>query len=196
MKKLVLIAASYLIMVPLFGQDSLAINKLGRLSYTQDLNDVWGYSDVNGDEYALVGVSNGFSVVDISNPASPSEVAFFPGASSTWRDIKTWDHYAYVVHDGYSSSQTPNGILIVDMDSVHMPFPKFKEIHEQIMFNGNSYTLNRAHNIYIDENGILYAFGSDVATGGAVMFDLKPNPEQPVYLGIFNTNYLHDGMVR
>ncbi|MGB0177839.1 MAG: choice-of-anchor B family protein, partial [Owenweeksia sp.] len=196
MKKLVLFMVSFIMMTPLLGQDSLAINKLGKLAYTRDLNDVWGYADANGNEYALVGVRDGFSVVDISNPATPTEVAFFPGASSTWRDIKTWDHYAYVVHDGYFSTQIPNGILIVDMDSVNMPSPKFNEIHHQVNFNGNNYTLNRAHNIYIDENGILYVFGSDVAAGGAVMFDLKPNPEQPTYLGIFNANYLHDGMVR
>ncbi len=195
MKKIILLGA-VIMALPLFAQDSLAVNKLGRLTYAQDLNDVWGYADSNGDEYALVGVRNGFSVVDISNPSNPTEVMFEPGAFSVWRDMKTWSHYAYVVHDNFSPSTTSDGILIVDMDSVNQPTPKLKRFYPSITVNGFTFNFNRAHNIYIDENGILYVFGSNVSAGGALMFDLKPDPENPVYLGVFNANYLHDGMVR
>ena len=53
-----------------------------------------------------------------------------------------------------------------------------------------------AHNIYIDENGVLYVFGANYGIGGALMYDLVANPENPPLLGVFNDYYLHDGMVR
>ena len=35
-------------------------------------NDVWGWTDsTTGKEYAIIGLSNGTSFVDISNPAAP-----------------------------------------------------------------------------------------------------------------------------
>ncbi len=197
MKKLVLagllLSAACTVSV---AQDSLAMNKLGHLSYPVQLNDVWGYTDAGGNEYALVGARSGFSIVDVTNPATPVELHFIPGVYSTWRDIKTWSHYAYVVHDGYSSG-TPDGIMIVDMDSVNMPNPKFDRFyHANSDLPGNPF-LQRAHNIYIDENGILYVFGAgNIGNGGALMFDLKPDPENPAYIGAFDTYYLHDGMVR
>ena len=55
---------------------------------------------------------------------------------------------------------------------------------------------NNAHNIYIDEKGCVYLFGGNFATGGALMFDISQDPESPVYLGVFDDYYLHDGMAR
>ena len=107
-----------------YAQNRKGITKLGSLTYSQNLNDVWGYADSVGNEYALVGVKNGLSIVDVTNPATPIEKQFISGGSSIWRDIKTWSHYAYVMHDGLSSG-TSDGLLIVDMDSVNQANPKF-----------------------------------------------------------------------
>ncbi len=39
---------------------------------SSSLNDIWGWTDPQtGKEYALVGMSNGTSFVDISNPENP-----------------------------------------------------------------------------------------------------------------------------
>ena len=62
-------------------------------------NDCWGYTAPDGKEYAFLGVLNGTSVVNISDPLNPVEVGFVPSNTSTWKDIKTYDHYAYVVID-------------------------------------------------------------------------------------------------
>ena len=53
-----------------YAQESLNMNLLSVNSYSSDLNDVWGYSSDNG-EYALVGLYDGISVVNITNPSSP-----------------------------------------------------------------------------------------------------------------------------
>ncbi len=75
------------ILMPLLVAAQLNMVQLGHLPYTNNLNDVWGYTDSTGIEYALVGVKNGTSIVSLADPASPVEVAFSPGANSIWRDI-------------------------------------------------------------------------------------------------------------
>lgn len=183
------------------AQDSLNISKLGHLDYpSTNLNDVWGYADGNGNEYALVGAEFGFSIVDVTNPSNPNEKGWIPGAFSIWRDIKTWSHYAYVVHDGHFGPS--DGILIVDMDSVNQTSQKFSKFYPNLIIDGDTGNFVQAHNLYIDENGILYVFGAALfgiqgsSADGALMFDLNPDPENPVYVGVFNEHYLHDGMVR
>jgi hypothetical protein len=53
----------------------LNVDSLSHISYQQlhgaNLNDVWGYEDEMGNEYAIVGTSKGTSIVDISNPSNP-----------------------------------------------------------------------------------------------------------------------------
>lgn len=166
----------------------------GTKTYTNDLNDVWGYADSNGNEYALVGVRNGFSVVDVTNPSTPIEQFFISGKSSVWRDIKTWDHYAYVMHD-YASGSLPNmGLMIVDLDS--MTTPRYKTMNPFVDTAGIMGILTRSHNLWVDEQGYLYIFGGDVGAGGAIVMDVATDPWNPTVVGAFNGFYLHDGFVK
>lgn len=167
--------------------------KIGELSYSTSLNDVWGYADTAGNEYALVGVRNGFSVVDVTTPSSPVQEFFIQGRRSTWRDIKTWDHYAYVMHDP-SPQGGGDGLLIVDLDS--LTNPRYKFTYPKVTLGGVEDSATRSHNLWIDENGVLYIFGADVGLGGAIMLDVATDPWNPTYLGIYNSTYLHDGWVR
>ncbi|MDZ7845902.1 MAG: choice-of-anchor B family protein [Owenweeksia sp.] len=59
-----------------------------------------------------------------------------------------------------------------------------------------SFTYDDAHNIYIDENGVLYLFGSNLGVGGASMFDLDSSATNPPFLGAYNGSYYHDGVAR
>ena len=74
-------------------------------------NDVWGYTDGDGQgrEYALLGVIDGTSIIDLSDLQNISEVDFIPGPTSTWKDIKTYQSYAYVV------TENPSGMQILDL---------------------------------------------------------------------------------
>ncbi len=131
-----------------------------------------------------MGVYNGFSVVDVSDPANPVEVYFKSGAGSIWRDIKTWGDYAYVSNESYG------GVLIVDLSGLP------GEISNTAEFTGSTYPFSSAHNLYIDETGKLYIFGADSGSGGAIICDLTEDPMNPTELGRFNDYYLHDGMAR
>ncbi len=57
----------------LYSQESLNMDLVSNLSYSQGTNDIWGYAD-GSNEYALVGTVTGFSVVDVSDPSDPYEL--------------------------------------------------------------------------------------------------------------------------
>ena len=104
-KRLAFLACLTLLAFSSFGQFNLdSISHVDYISLHQTgLNDVWGYVDEVGNEYALVGAQKGTSVVDISDPANPIEIFWEPGLTSTWRDIKTFGDYAYVTCLLYTS---------------------------------------------------------------------------------------------
>ncbi len=171
-----------LISLSVFGQ--LNLNLRSNLQYSQTLNDIWGYA--NGeDEYALVGTVEGVSIVNISNPDSVYEVQYIPDANSTWRDIKTWDHYAYAVNE------TGAGLLIVDLDSLPFSIDTFRWTGA-----GTPINFTDAHNLFIDENGFCYLVGGNTANGGAKILDLNSNPTNPTLVGVYNLRSVHDVFVR
>src|SRR5262245_37034367 len=70
---------------------------LGHLHQYQEYSNIWGYTDPQGREYALLGTDIGLSIVNITDPRHPVEVAFVPGPGPTaWREIKTFQNVAYV----------------------------------------------------------------------------------------------------
>ena len=162
----------------LYSQESLNMDLVSNLSYSQGTNDIWGYAD-GSNEYALVGTVTGFSVVDVSDPSDPYELFFIEGSSSTWRDIKNWGKYAYV------TTEASDGLLIVDLSDL---------TGQTYVYTDEFFTTS--HNIYIDENGYAYIFGTDTGNGGAIILDLTEDPMNPTLAGVFDDYYLHDGMVR
>ena len=179
----------------LAAQSSWNMNLLGSFDYpsTQG-NDIWGWVDPNGNEYALVGLRNGFSVVNVTNPSFPTEEFFISDLNSTWRDVKTWGNYAYV------TTEANAGLLIVDLTD--MTGNTYWHVTQFTNSNtGASVTFTSAHNLYIDENGVCYIFGAGSNSGsnpsdGVIFLDVDANPTSPVYLGDWDDEYIHDGMVR
>ncbi len=194
-KQILSIFLSCFMIVGISKAQNFEISSLGLFSYndilsSQKLSDVWGYAS-DGKEYALVGLWDGFSVLDITNPVNIVEKTRISGPNSIWRDIKTWSHYAYISHDNvhFSSPDTAVGLLIVDLNTLDSNTVDYTTFN----YAGN---MNRIHNIYIDENGILYAFGADYGEGGALMFDLEGQEMTPSYVGEYDSTYLHDGFAR
>jgi choice-of-anchor B domain-containing protein len=190
MKKIILL----FILIPFFSfsQNSINMSLLGTYDYsTTQGNDIWGWVDGSNNEYALVGLRSGFSVVNVTNPASPIEEFFISDVNSTWRDIKTWGNYAYV------TTEASAGLLIVDLTD--MTGNTYSHVTQFTNNNGGSVSFTSAHDIYIDENGIAYIFGAGgpgPQSNGAIFLDVNANPTNPVYLGEWSDEYIHDGMVR
>jgi len=175
--------------------DSLNCVLLGKLGFTWNLAGVWGYTDTVGNEYALVGAEDGMTIVNVNNPANPTVTLHIPSAYSLWREIKTWKNYAYVVHDfPFSWNTVPmQGVQIVNLDSLTSPV--VKSFRPTFTLGANQDTLKRAHTLWIDENGILYLFGTNIYSG-VMIFDVATDPWNPQFLGSFNNFYIHDGFVR
>ena len=173
----------------------LNISFAGELDYqalrNSDLSNLWGYTDELGNEYALVGVNGdgndqpgGISVVDISDPAAPQEVFFFPGPASIWREVKVWNDHAYVTTEAMSG-----GVTIVDLS----PLPQSTDL-PAVLWNAPDW--ETSHSLFIDENGRLYIHGADRGNGGVIMYDLTQDPMVPVEVGSFDNWYCHDSFAR
>ena len=130
-------------------------------------NDCWGYTAPDGREYALLGVRNGTSIIDITDTENVYEVTFIPSATSTWKDIKTYQHYAYTV------TEAAGGLQIIDLSNL----PASAELIT------TSNILNTSHNIFIDEeSGILYSDGE----GSSVIRVISlADPLNPVQISSF-----------
>src|SRR5688500_17086834 len=175
---------SFLI-IPSFlqAQTNLNMTLFDSLKYNTGVNDVVGWVDNEGHEYALVGLSSGVSIVSVDE--SPvEEVVFVPGTFNLCRDINTFGHYAYVV------SEARIGLLIIDLQYL----PDSVETYvwmDTIVAAGNK-PFEKAHTIWVDEHGIAYLNGSNLNAGGPVLIDVASNPTDPQFLGLSPAIYSHD----
>ncbi|MGB1247584.1 MAG: choice-of-anchor B family protein [Chitinophagales bacterium] len=165
-----------------FGQKNIDLTS--NLQYPDKrLNDIWGYVDTAGNEYALIGLETGFSIVDVSDAQTPEELFFIEDIETVWRDVKTWDGFAYVVNE------EEGGLLIVDLRS--LPDTIF---YEHNVIDG---VFRTAHNIFIDENGIAYLVGTNVSWWGTAFIDLNTSDRfEPEQIGFYDDAYVHDCFVR
>ncbi len=164
----------------------LNVSYISDLDYNEDLNDIWGYVAPDSTEYALVGATNGTSIVSLADPENPVQVAYVPGANSMWRDIKTWGTFAYVTTDEGS-----DGLTVIDMTHLPDSITSF-----QMTDFGSLGTLERCHNIWIDEFGYAYLAGCNLNNGGLIYIDCATDPGAPTVAGAGPPIYSHDVYTR
>ncbi len=171
--------------ISLYAQD-YNLTLVGQLDYDEDVNDIWGYVDSEGTEYAIMGLFNGTAIISLEDPTNPTEVGYIQGGGSTWRDMKSYGNYVYV------TTEASDGILIIDMSDIHNG--NYTSSFYTPEINGN--TLTTIHNLYIDENGFMYIAGGNVSGGGELIFDTVANPTEPVLRSVVGNNYSHDVYAR
>jgi choice-of-anchor B domain-containing protein len=168
----------------------LNIDSLSHIDYQQlhgaNLNDVWGYVDELGNEYAIVGTSKGTSIVNITDGANPQEVFWLAGTESIWRDPCVYGNYAYV------TTEAEDGLLIIDLS----PLPQSTNLPTNFYTGPSSNPWQSAHTCFTSPNGFGYIFGANRGNGGVIMLDLHSNPMNPVEVGTYDSYYVHDGYER
>jgi len=167
----------------------LNLNLLGDLQYAAqrgDCSDVWGYVDGFGNEYAIVGNETGTSIVDVTDPANPTEIFYSAGDQTIWRDMKVWGTTAYITNEGGS------GLKIIDLSNL----PGAITGADVYQYTGSTYPFTTAHNIFIDEVGRAYITGADNGVGGAIILDVATDELNPIELGRYDEFYMHDIFVR
>ncbi len=181
----------FLLSIPFFLQAQLNVSLTAHVNYVEEDkgngNDIWGYVAPDGTEYAIVGTTEGTLVYSLEDPANPIERIFIEGSTSTWRDMKQWGEYAYVTTDSGT-----DGLLVIDMSGApeNIEFVFRKPI---LPGSNGDITLERCHNIYIDENGILYLAGCHGR--GADFFDTT-DPWDPQLIGSIEAPYFHDAYAK
>ncbi len=92
-------------------------------SRPRSASNLWGYVDLDDQrEYAIIGLSNGTAVVDVTKPTSPRVIGIVPAVNSIWREVKVysfqnqksgkWDAYAYI------TTEAIQGIQILDLSKL------------------------------------------------------------------------------
>ena len=164
-------------------------------SNNTNLNDIWGWTDPQTqNEYAIVGLSNGTSFVDISSPENPIYVGRLDThtSNSTWRDIKVFNNYAYIV-----SEASGHGMQVFDLTLLR----DYNNSPIQFSETAHYGEFGNAHNIFINEDtGFAYAIGtSTCGPGGLHIVDINvPTlPSKSACIsdpstGRSNTGYVHD----
>lgn len=155
------------------------------------LNDIWGWTDpLTGAEIAIVGLTDGTSFVDITDPATPvylGKLISHNNGVDSWRDIKVYNDHAFIVADG--GGNRTHGLQVFDLGqlrSVTNPPQNFSE-------TAHLGTFGNAHNIAINEDsGFAYVVGSNQCSGGLFMVDIS-SPAAPRNAGCFSADgYTHD----
>ena len=145
--------------------DSYNMQLLSYLPFEQDCSDITGFYQ-DGREFAVIGLQNAASFVDVTDSDNPFEVGRISGSTSIWRDLKYWDRHVYI------GTEAEDGIKIVSVDNLDNPTLV------------NTITdVDNSHNIHIDEDGYLYIVGADV--NDIWIYDLA-YPAYPVLVGTWN----------
>lgn len=151
-------------------------------------NDCWGYTSPSGREYALIGLSHGTGVVEVTDPGEPHLITVIGGPNSLWRDIKVYEDHAYAVSEGGSGIQV---ISLADIDSGVVT------LVNTITTGGQPQT----HNVALDTvQGYLYRCGGP--DRGLRIYALKPtalaplaSKSNPVFVGSWDDRYVHDAEI-
>ncbi|MCC6384602.1 MAG: choice-of-anchor B family protein [Bacteroidia bacterium] len=190
MKKTILMLACCIFILVGKAQN-LNLTLRANLPYSNDLSNIGGYVDSQGTEYALVGWYDGLSIVDVSDPDNPNIIFQVNGPQSAWREVQTFNHYAYVTTEAGNS-----GLQIINLE--YLP----DSVQVKTWKGNGSITnqLNTMHTLFID-NGYVYLHGSNLFNGATIICDLNNDPWNPDYLGHTPTignssSYVHDGYVR
>ena len=132
-----------------------------------EFNDIWGYVDGSGNEYAIIGSWDIIHIFQVHSNNTLTQVdTIIPGNTSLWRDFKVYKDTLYAVAD---KSGTTEGLVTIDLSTLPDSV--------SLVSKDNS-VFSRAHNIFIDEaNAKLYVTGSNTKSNGLHIYDLTPHPD-------------------
>lgn len=183
-------AAAALLLILLIGPSARAGDTVYTVGYVGKVqwsgshgSDCWGWTAPDNTEYALMGFQYGIGVVQTT--PSIQKIDSVPGPVGAggyiWRDIKTYQHYAYTVSE---ASGEFSGVSVIDLQ--YLP----DSLHYIGSFSTNGGTGYTSHNISID-TARAYAYIEGNTSEKIRIMDLS-NPELPVYMNSFGTS---DGQV-
>lgn len=180
------LALAFLININITAQGNFNLEEVAHVPINENLSDIWGYVDADGNEYALVGTRSKTEIYSLANPSNPELIHSVPGANSIWRDIKTLGHFAYVTTD-----QGTDGITIIDLSGAPDNITSSKV---NPVVNGTPITT--CHNLYIDTLTQYMFLAGCNSNDGVLAFDIVSDPLIPTLVKELSLPYAHDVFVR
>ncbi len=168
-------------------QANFNIELISNVAYpsNEEGSSCWHYNAPNGKEYAIMGTTQGTRIYDITIPESPVLIDFYESkAVNFWREMKVFGNYAYIVQDNSTQFE---GLLIADLTHIEDTIIYYD-------YKGHDGRLGKGRSIWIDEKGYMYINGGTYNT--VAIYNLKPNPTNPLYISTLPGEYVHDCYVR
>ncbi len=161
-------------------------------------SDVWGWTSDVGEEYVLLGHTNGTAVVRVTNPESPVYLGSVPNTSPAqliWHDIKVVNDHAII-----ASESAVHGLQILDLTKLDALTGATPEV--PILFDAFYPLSGTQHNVVANDDAdqLIVVGGGIVALGlpadecgsGLNILDFS-DPMLPVPAGCYDGGgYVHD----
>lgn len=163
--------------------------------------NVWGFVDLNDNrEYAVIGLSNGTAVVEVTDPASPREVATITGRTSSWREVKIYQEFHVPTNRfrafAYVTTEADNaGLQVINLGGL----PNTVTLATTLNDTGSQHTdyisnIDYATNMALPgTQAFLWLAGSNVGSGSWRVYSLA-SAAQPQFIrqAPAGTQYVHD----
>ncbi len=156
-----------------------------------DGNDIWGWVDaMTGNEYAIMGLTNGTAFVDVTDPDNPVFIGHLATNTTEtgWRDMKVYMDHVYIVADFLPNEpDRAHGMQVFDLTRLRTAVPP-----ESFMADAIYDGFENAHNVAINEaTGFAYAVGTNTCNGGLHIVNIT-TPNNPMMAGCYNGAEIHD----
>jgi hypothetical protein len=152
------------------------------------VSDIWGWTDANGDEYVIMGKTNGVAFFNVTDPTNPVVLGELPNPSpvpQVWHDIKVFQDHAFIV-----SESEAHGMAVFDLTRLR-GLGASEELR-QFTRDATYELATAAHNLEINtETGFAYIVGGnagivapDQCLSGLHMVDIN-DPKNPSFAGCY-----------
>lgn len=146
--------------------------------------NLWGWTDPEtGKEYVLLGMQDGTTFVDISDPTNPVLLGKLPGqdwpVTTVFRDVKVYENYAFIVGDQPTSPTSTQGIQVFDLTTL-------RNITTPVTLTATTYYSGFAngHNIFVNEETGYAYIARNPTCAGLIMVDVS-DPLAPTDAGCY-----------
>lgn len=167
---------------------------IGSSAFDNAYNEIWGHA-ADDREYAIIGTTAGTHFIEVTDPSTPTEVAFVEGGQTgsvvIHRDYHNLGNYLYAVCDEGNQST----LQIIDLSNLP------NEV--TVVYDSNE-LFYRAHNIFIDESTerlYVLSVGSPNDFSPMKIYDIS-DPVAPSLLASHNSfegntvGHVHDAYVK
>jgi choice-of-anchor B domain-containing protein len=193
MKRLIL---PWLVLLTLFSlllpvgaraQQSRNVTLLANLDTHSEYFSCWSYVHEDGREYAVLLTIDGASIVRLTDPAHPVEVAFIASAPGReWVEAVQYRHWIYLSND-----IKDNGTSVIRMDD-----PDHPRKVATIQMNAHTLTVDDARGLlYFSGPNLSCPGGDPLCSPGLVIASLA-DPDHPTEIARYTTDYVHTIHVR